>query len=157
MSSVNKINCLVESIHLFIGFYSGRCVFGIDTDMQYNINNPYLQKSAASVEMDANKMILFKLSNLMPFLAGPLRSCMFAQIAISQTLTKMIPLLKKYIPEMPGYSLMNRVQDVVDLRTKSSSNITKRVDLLQSMIDASTNEDIEVSFYSYTLKSIALI
>jgi hypothetical protein len=35
--------------------YSGRCAFGIDTDMQNDINNPYLQKSAAIFELDIEK------------------------------------------------------------------------------------------------------
>jgi hypothetical protein len=120
--------------------------------MQNDINNPYLQKSAALFETDATKMILFKLSNLMSFLAGPLRSFMFAQIAVSQMLNKWIPPLGKYIPEMSAYWLMTRVQDVVDLRTKSSSNSIKRVDLLQLMIDASTNEDIQVNFLFLYMK-----
>jgi hypothetical protein len=120
--------------------------------MQNDINNPYLQKSAALFETDGTKMILFKLSNLMSFLAGPLRSFMFAQIAVSQMLNKWIPPLRKYIPEMSAYWLMNCVQDVVDLRTKSSSNSIKRVDLLQLMIDASTDEDIQVNFLFLYMK-----
>ncbi len=122
--------------------------------MQNDINNPYLTKSAALFDMDPNKMILFKLSSLLPSLASSLRVCMFAQMAVSKILTTLIPPLNKYIPEIPGFWLMNRVQEVVDLRTKSSSNSIKRVDLLQLMIDASTIEDIQVSFCLHILKSI---
>ena len=125
--------------------------------MQNDINNPYLQKSAAVLEMDPNKMIIFKLTSLMEFLATPLRYCLFAQIAIFRLLTTLIPPLNKYIPEISGYWLMNRVQDVVDLRAKSSPDSKNRVDLLQLMLDASTNDDIQVSFCSDVLKFISLI
>jgi len=41
--------------------------------------------------------------------------------------------------------VMNRVQDVVDLRTKSSSNLEKRADLLPLMMNASTSNEVTVS------------
>jgi hypothetical protein len=53
--------------------------------------------------------------------------------------------LSNYIKELPGIWLMNRVQDVIDLRTKSPPNLKKRVDLLQLMMDASTSDKVIVS------------
>ena len=114
--------------------------------MQNDINNPYLQKSAALFQSNSAQAGLLKLSELIPAFANVLRMCFLAQVSVSEILTKVIPSLKKYIPEMPAYWLMNRVQDVVDLRTKSSSDLIKRVDLLQLMIDASTNEPVQVRF-----------
>lgn len=103
-----------------------------------------MQKSAAIFTTDPNKMLLFKLSNLMPFIISFLRMCMFAQISISQMLTRIIPSLAKYIPENPAAWIINNVKDVLALRIKSSSSAEKRVDLLQLMIDASTTETIQV-------------
>ncbi|CAF5028348.1 unnamed protein product, partial [Rotaria socialis] len=48
-----------------------------------------------------------------------------------------------YIEETPGSWLTDRVRDVVNLRTSSSTATTiKRIDLLQLMIDASTTCDV---------------
>ncbi|CAF1341313.1 unnamed protein product [Rotaria sp. Silwood1] len=94
-----------------------RCAFGIDTDMQNDLNNPYLQKSDEVFKTDINELLLVRLVKMMPF-------------------------LKNYIEEFPHIWLMNRVQDVVDLRMKSSTNMKKRVDLLQLMIDALTNDNL---------------
>jgi hypothetical protein len=110
--------------------------------MQNDSSSPYLTKSAALFETDMTTTLLFKLSSLMSFLAGPLRYLMVAQMAVSKLLTTLIPTLSSYIPETPAYWLINHVQDVVDLRTKSAPNTKKRVDLVQFMIDASTNDDI---------------
>ncbi len=46
---------LEKTTYILMYLYSGRCAFGIDTDMQNDINNPYLQKSAAIFELDIEK------------------------------------------------------------------------------------------------------
>jgi len=112
--------------------------------MQNDINNPYLQKSAEFFQVDPDELLVVKLSNLVPFLARPLHDLIFSIPNIREFLTKFIPPLAGFIKEFPSIWLMNRVQDVIDLRTKSS-NLRKRVDLLQLMMDASTTDKIVVS------------
>ncbi|CAF3917122.1 unnamed protein product [Rotaria sordida] len=123
---LNKVSQITHSEHKEINIYElykrmtmdviCRCAFGIDTDMQNDINNPYLQKSAAVFKIDIDGLLL--------------------------KLIKLIPFLSNYIEEMPTLWLLNRVQDVVDLRRKTSKDLNKRVDLLQLMMDASTNDKV---------------
>jgi hypothetical protein len=54
----------------------------------------------------------------------------------------MFPALSSYIEETPGSWLTNRVREVVKLRSKSAPG--KRVDLLQLMMDASTDDQVKV-------------
>ncbi|CAF4512437.1 unnamed protein product, partial [Rotaria sp. Silwood2] len=86
-----------------------RCAFGIDTDMQNDTNNIYLKKLAEFLE------------NFRP------------------TLVKLLPVLNDYVQEVSALWLINRVQEVVDLRIQSSSTSIKRTDLLQLMMDATHN------------------
>jgi len=145
MSSVSKSISLMHNLCIPCYLFSGRCAFGIDTDMQNDINNPYLQKSAEVFKIDVDQLPLFRLTNLMPFLSRPIHDIIFGMADVRQLLTKLIPPLSNYMKELPGIWLMNRVQDVIDLRTKSPPNLKKRVDLLQLMMDASTSDKVIVS------------
>ena len=125
--------------------YLGQCAFGIDTDMQNDPNNPYLQKSIEVFKQFDDDLVLIRLGNLMPILARPLHDILFGLGDVFRILGKFMPFSSNYFGEIPSLWLINRVQDVVDLRTKSSSNVQKRTDLLQLMIDNSTNDDVIVS------------
>jgi len=127
-----------------IVFYLGRCAFGIDTDMQNDVDNIYLKKSAETFQLDVDKLSIVKLTNLLPFFVNPFRYLYLSQVAVRRALIKLIPSLSSYIEETPGSWLTNRVREVVKLRNKSSTTEIKRVDLLQLMIDASTHDDIKV-------------
>ncbi|CAF1529178.1 unnamed protein product [Rotaria sordida] len=149
---LNKVSQITHSEHKEINIYElykrmtmdviCRCAFGIDTDMQNDINNPYLQKSAAVFKIDIDGLLLVRLTNLMPILTRPLYYTLFGISNICNKLIKLIPFLSNYIEEMPTLWLLNRVQDVVDLRRKTSKDLNKRVDLLQLMMDASTNDKV---------------
>jgi hypothetical protein len=126
-------------------FYLGRCAFGIDTDMQNDIDNIYLRKSAETFELDIDKLSIVKLTNLLPWFVNPFRYLYLSQVAVRRALIKIIPSLSSYIEETPGSWLTNRVREVVKLRNKSSpTSDIKRVDLLQLMIDASTHDEVKV-------------
>jgi hypothetical protein len=124
---------------------TGRCAFGIDTDMQNDVNNIYLQKSAEVFKIDGDQLPAVRLANLIPILARPMHGMLFGLAGVKHKLTNIIPALNQYVTEHPAIWMMRRVQDVVDLRTKSSSSEVKRVDLLQLMMDATTNDKITVS------------
>jgi hypothetical protein len=125
--------------------YLGRCAFGIDTDMQNDINNPYLQKSAEFFKIDADDLLIFRLGNLLSFLARPLNYIVFSLKDVRAFLIKLIPSLGRYLREIPAVWIMNRLQEVLDVRTQSTSNLKKRVDLLQLMIDSSTHDKVIVT------------
>lgn len=126
--------------------FVGRCAFGIDTDMQNDVNNIYLKKSAESFELDIDQLSIVKLTNLLPFCVNPFRYFYLTQVAIRRMLIKLIPALSTYIEETPGSWLTNRLREVVRLRTKALAiaPTVKRVDLLQLMMDASTRDQVEV-------------
>jgi hypothetical protein len=113
--------------------------------MQNDIKNPYLQKSAEAFKTDVGDMLIFRLGNLMPFLVRPLHAIVYGLTNVRQLLIKLIPILTHYIEEIPTLWLLNRVKAVLDLRRKSTSNLKKRVDLLQIMIENSTEEKVTVS------------
>jgi hypothetical protein len=113
--------------------------------MQNDVNNVYLQKSAACVKIDAEKLPIVQLSNLVSFLTPLLEYVFVAQLIIIQTLNKLVPTLAGYVEELPPFWIMNRVQEVIDIRTASSSSSVKYVDLLQLMLDASTCGAVKVS------------
>ncbi|CAF3726003.1 unnamed protein product [Rotaria socialis] len=124
----------VISIYVFLS----RCVFGIDTDMQNDIHNPYLLKSAEVFKTDADHMLLMQFSNFIPSLARPLHDILFSTAEFRRRLIKATPVFSNFITELPRLWLINRVREVVNQRVKSSSNTKERVDLLQRMMDAST-------------------
>ncbi|CAF4163064.1 unnamed protein product, partial [Rotaria sordida] len=127
-----------------------RCAFGIDTDMQNDVDNIYLQKSGGTFDVDVDKLTIVKLTNLLPFFITPFRYFYLGQIALRRILIRLIPVLSNYIEESPGSWLTNRVKDVVNCRNKSlTTNTIKRVDLLQLMIDASTYDHVKVRLLIY--------
>ncbi|CAF1280803.1 unnamed protein product [Rotaria magnacalcarata] len=149
---LNKISTMTTTQHKEINMYElykrltmdviCRCAFGIYTDMQNDINNPYLLKSAEVFKTDADDMLLMRLSNLIPSLARPLHDILFSTAEFRRRLIDAIPFLSNFITELPYLWLMNRVREVVDQRAKSSSDTKERVDLLQLMMDASTADPV---------------
>ena len=113
--------------------------------MQNDINNPYLLKAAEVFKTELEDLPLMRLGNLMPFLARPLHDITFSLIDIRKFIIKLIPSLSKYIQERPAVWLINQVQNVLNLRTQSTSNVKSRVDLLQLMIDSSIEGNVKVS------------
>ena len=115
--------------------------------MQNDVDNIYLKKSAETFQLDVDKLSIVKLTNLLPFFVNPFRYLYLGQVAVRRALIKLFPVLKNHIEETPGSWLTNRVKEVVKLRTKPSTiSEGKRIDLLQLMIDASTNESVQVKF-----------
>ncbi|CAF4020068.1 unnamed protein product [Rotaria sordida] len=122
---LNKLSQMTNNEHTEIHIYElykrltmnviCRCAFGIDTDMQNDINNPYLQISAAVFKIDLNELQFVRLSNLIPILACPLHYILFSIATICNKLIELIPFLGNYIQEIPNLWLINRVQDVVNL------------------------------------------
>jgi hypothetical protein len=113
--------------------------------MQNDINNPYLKKAEAVFKTDAEQIPAVRLGNLIPFLVRPLIYLMMVRITVGRALNKLIPATTKYIEEFPSLWLINRVQEVVNLRKKSPLNTGKTVDLLQLMMDVSTDGEVKVS------------
>lgn len=118
--------------------------------MQNDVDNIYLKKSAETFEIDVDKLSIVKITNLLPFFVNPFRYLYLGQVAVRRLLIKLFPTLSTYIEETPGSWLTNRVREVVRLRNNSSTKpASKRVDLLQLMIDASTADEVKVRSLIY--------
>ena len=131
------------TFHWFI--LIGRCAFGIDTDVQNDIYNPYLQKAVEFFKMDIDQSLFVRLSNLMPILARPARDVFLVLYHLRCILTKIMPFLDNYMKEYPPLWFRNHIKAVVDARTKSPLSLKGRVDLLRLMMDASTKRKVIVS------------
>jgi len=117
-----------------------RCAFGIDTDMQNDVNNPYLLKAGELFKVNIETVPMVKLSNLVPILARPFHAIVFTLSGLQKQIVDNVPLVGKILSELPGLWFLQRVQEVIDLR--KDSQIKSRVDLLQLMMDVSTNDKI---------------
>jgi hypothetical protein len=133
-------------MYLYLNYFvSGRCAFGIDTDMQNDVNNIYLRKSAATFETDVDRLYIVKLASLLPCLECPIRYVYLGFLVIRRSLIRLMPNLSQYIEETPGSWLIDRVKDVVDHRVRTQQDSREKcIDLLQLMIDASTDHRIQV-------------
>lgn len=113
--------------------------------MQNDLNNPYLRKAGELFQVDLDTLPVVKLSNLIPSLARPANRIFFGIGNLHAFLTEWIPFLSKLIQEFPGVWLVKQLQEVMLLRSQSSIDTKKRVDLLQLMMDVSTSETVIVS------------
>ncbi|CAF1102353.1 unnamed protein product [Adineta steineri] len=112
------------------------CAFGIDTDMQNDVDNDLMTKAAVIFKQDIERMPLSKLSYLMPWSTSLLAQFAHSQIALFHCLHKIAPtIFPDLVEKIPRLWLISKVQEVIDVRTIDTST-TKRVDLLQTMLDA---------------------
>ena len=113
--------------------------------MQNDKDNPYLRKAGELFQFDFDAQPAVKLSNLIPALARPAHDIFFGMGDLGEFLGKWIPALGNLLQEHPAVWLIKRLQSVMDLRSQSSADSGKRVDLLQLMMDVSTSEKVTVS------------
>ena len=131
----------------------GRCAFGIETDMQNDIDNMFLQKAQLTIDLNPDHLMLIKLANLFPFLGPLVRCIIIGQMIFIYLFRKIAPTwFLSQIQELAPFWILNRVEQVINTRTASelSQNQSHPVDLLQLMLDASTTNAIEViSYHTY--------
>ncbi len=126
---------------LLLDFFQGHCAFGIDTDMQNDVNNCIMAKAAVIFKQDIDRMLLTKLSYLMPWLTPILTQLVRSQIVLFRFLHKLVPIIfPDIMDKVPRFWLLSKIQEVIDVRMKSSAMI-KRVDLLQLMLNASSTQN----------------
>ncbi len=123
----------------------GHCAFGIHTDMQNDINNEFMLKAAACFDEHVERNQLTKLSYLMPWLTPLLIKFVIGQLAFIQFLHRIAPTLFPVVTTIPTMWFQSKVDGIVDART-TSSEITKRNDLLQLLLDAAAKRH-DVSIY----------
>ncbi|CAF0997330.1 unnamed protein product [Adineta steineri] len=117
-----------------------RCAFGIDTDMQNDIDNIYMKKSIACFEIDIEKLFIVKLSNVMPFLIPLLSQIFRFSLLMTRIKQKWLSNNASKDDDKPAIWLIGRLEEVLKKRLTSE---TKRTDLLQLMLDAATEDEIK--------------
>lgn len=122
--------------------FSGHCAFGIDTDMQNDLNNVYMQKSMACFAVDGEKLPLVKLTKVVPFLAPVLGQLAALGLTLLSAMKKKMPNLLENSNALAALWIVERVEEVIKQRLKSGQ---RRTDLLQLMLDAATDEEVKVS------------
>lgn len=141
-------------------FIKGRCAFGIDTDVQNNLNNPFLIKSSKFFEDNHEKILIVKLSYLMPWLIPFFTQLIRIQMTIFIGLRSIIPQFMNRFEELPGFWIINQVKDVINQRIKHKQT-NNPIDLLQLMLNAATSNQVKVcfkkGFFILKLKYIYLI
>jgi hypothetical protein len=133
--------------------YTGHCIFGIDTDMQNDIENIYMKKSTACVNVVIEKLFIVKLSIIVPFLIPLLTGIIKVYFFVIGTLRALVPSLICKVEDLPNVWVMKQVENVVKERLKSGR---RRVDLLQLMLDAAKDEEVKVNSNSQRNEKIML-
>ncbi|UJR11334.1 hypothetical protein I4U23_015515 [Adineta vaga] len=116
------------------------CAFGIDTDLQNDIDNSYMKKSLALFSRDPEKMFLVRISNLMPFFVPLLIQFMKYSIKLINLFKMLIPSLMTNLEGPPQLWIIKQIDTLVQQRLHSDN---KRIDLLQLMLDASSDEIVQ--------------
>ncbi|CAF4117159.1 unnamed protein product [Rotaria sp. Silwood2] len=115
-----------------------RCAFGVNTNMQTDIDNEYMHKAEILTQENLEKHPLIRLSYLMPWLIPILSYIVIGQAMFMQVLHRW----KKNVEELPRFWFTNRLRHVVSAR--ASLDETKRhIDLLRLMLDAVTSNEIK--------------
>ncbi|UJR16825.1 hypothetical protein I4U23_003724 [Adineta vaga] len=129
------------------------CAFGIDTDMQNDLDNEIMTKAAFVFKQDVERMLLSKLSYLMPWLTPYLGHIVLCQTALFHYLHKLAPsIFPDLLDKIPRFWLLGRVQQVIDARTISSAT-TKRIDVLQLMLDTNRKTHNEENIHETGLNN----
>ena len=138
--------CTHGDVPSFFACFLGRCAFGIDeTDLQSNSDNIYFKKTEELFDDNIyDKGLLLRAAAVIPefrVILGRLFSLTNNTVAFIDT--RLLPLISTTIQlnEMPITWLLNRLHTIVELRRKKP---IQRVDLLQLLLQATTNETIEV-------------
>ncbi|CAF1184641.1 unnamed protein product [Rotaria sordida] len=116
------------------------CAFGIDTDLQNDNDNMYMKKSLACFSRDPEQMFFVRLANLMPFLIPLLIKIMTSSITLINFLHSLMPSMMHNIEGPPQLWIVKQIENVVQQRLTTQN---KRIDLLQLMLDASTQQEIK--------------
>ncbi|CAF3736246.1 unnamed protein product [Rotaria sordida] len=125
----------------------GHSAFGIDTDMQNDIDNPFIVKTAYFFAVHPERIFLVKLSYLMPWLTPILTLFVHSIIALFNGLRYLAPSFMNQFEEIPGMWIINQVKQVIEARVikikSEANNKQRRIDLLQLMLDAVTSNEIK--------------
>ncbi|CAF3780088.1 unnamed protein product [Rotaria sp. Silwood1] len=121
------------------------CGFGVDTDMQNNVNDPYLLNTQKMFSPNMFRGIIFILAILITELTKVWRSIFQVMNVIRYWLRRYIPITKPLIDESPSTWIMKQADEMIEKRKDIGQ--TGRTDLLQLMLESMSDQDfIQVRF-----------
>ena len=131
------------------------CGFGLDTDVQNNVNDPYLRNSQQIFVRTSFRRVIFLLALLLTELRTVWRILFQTLSIIQYSLRRYVPVTKRIIAESPAIWIMKQANEMIEKRRQIGH--TQRTDLLQLMLDSMSDEDfIQVRFFFQQRKNIAL-
>jgi cytochrome P450 len=121
------------------------CGFGLDTDMQNNINDPFLLNSQKVFTPTKIRRVLFNLIFSITELKQVFRRIFQLVGIIQYSIRRYIPVAKWVVAESPITWIMKQANEMIEKRKQIGH--THRTDLLQLMLASVSDEDfIEVRF-----------
>jgi hypothetical protein len=128
-------------------FSLGRCAFGMNTDMQNDIDNTFMRKCKLTVDDNPERLPLIKLGNLMPFFIPILLYAMVGQMLLSRLIRAVVPTW--FLPQiegLPALWILNQVETIINARRQANySGKHHQIDLLQLMLNSATCDDTKVN------------
>ncbi|CAF1111848.1 unnamed protein product [Rotaria sordida] len=116
------------------------CAFGLDTDMQNNINNPYLIHSQQLFGEKVNVRLIVLIALFINELNKFWRKIHLSIGAISYWCRHYIPITKRFINEDPPTWIMKQAYKIIEKHQKVGQ--TNRTDLLQLMFESASDEEL---------------
>lgn len=125
-----------------------RSAFGIESEMQDDIENIYLKKSSSVIEMNFDHLWIVKLSVLLPCLTPLLIRLVRIQLKFIRFMSTRIDCFRYFIDELPPFWIIRQAQQIIDYRQQrnhrnenENDNKEQFTDLLQLMIDGNVQQD----------------
>jgi cytochrome P450 len=124
------------------------CGFGVDTDMQNNVNDPYLVHSQRMFGENRHVRLLMLLNMFFTELNKLWRAVYLYGGATRYWLRYFVPITKKLIDENPATWILQQARELIRDRKKVLPS--GRPDLLQLMLESVSNDNhIQVGFFCF--------
>jgi cytochrome P450 len=116
------------------------CAFGVDTDMQNNIDNPYLVHSQQVFDEVHSVKILVLLSLFITELNHLWYQLHEFEKSARYWLRHYLPFVRKFIDADPNKWIIQQAYKLIDKRGEMGAS--NRVDLMQLMLESASKEDV---------------
>jgi hypothetical protein len=126
------------------------CGFGIETDIQNNIDDPYLVLSQQIFdEKNSGKILAFFsiFINELNHFWCTLEQC---EMSTRYWLRYYFPFVRKFLAEDPNEWIMQQAYQIIDKRRKMGP--VNRIDLMQLMLESASEEDIIQDYQKISMK-----
>ena len=115
------------------------CGFGVDTDMQNNVDDPYLIHSQEVFGEKVNLRIIVLLALFIAELNSFWRAVHISAGFATSWIREHLPVTQHFISEEPAIWIINQAYKIIESNQEVGQ--TKRTDLLQLMLESASNED----------------